>query len=177
MVCCAILESITFSREAVIGFWFFSIPAFAVAVIISYFEIKKSESKGITITPEIEQTFTLYKQIGFLVILIYISGAAARIEALRRLSDVSAYEVTLVMEDKTLITDKNFRFIGKTKNYIFFYNISKKQSEVYAISEVKNTLIRDGFDYSPKEDREPKQITISFEKPYNWLKTLFKRKR
>lgn len=56
-------------------------------------------------------------------------------------------EVTLILEDDYIVTDSVNIFAGKTKNYIFFYNINKKQTRVFRVDDVKEIRYMKGINY------------------------------
>lgn len=52
-------------------------------------------------------------------------------------------QATLVLEKETVITDNVERYVGKTKNYIFLYNVNTGFAKSYALSDVKQFSLRD----------------------------------
>lgn len=45
--------------------------------------------------------------------------------------------VQMTYNNKIIKTDSTYKYIGKTKNYIFFYNTTTKAADTYSASEVK----------------------------------------
>lgn len=155
---------------SLIIFLFLSIPVFFVIVVLTYEEVKKDDVEAGGKADELERKFGLYKSASIAIILIYISCIAALISAVSSVSEKSSYEVTVVMDGKTLTTNQDYRYLGRTKNYIFFYTISKKQAEIYQVSAVKTMLVSDGIDYSHAEEKHLKQEAEFFNNIIDWIK-------
>jgi hypothetical protein len=81
--------------------------------------------------------------INVLLVLAFAAAIKAREDAMEVLASPSYFEVTAQLEDTTLVTNINYRFVGKTKNNIFFYNLKKHQAEVYSSDKMKSFVIRD----------------------------------
>lgn len=60
----------------------------------------------------------------------------------------SKIEVSMKINDKEIKTDKNYRFLGRTKNFIMFYSYDKREANVFSNSEVKDLTFKDGVDYT-----------------------------
>lgn len=54
------------------------------------------------------------------------------------------YKGTIInLNDSTnIITSDSVVFVGKTENYVFFYNLNSKTSEIYPTSEVKKIILK-----------------------------------
>ena len=59
----------------------------------------------------------------------------------------SINEVTMVVDGKPVKTDADNMFVGRTKNFIFFYNIHTKESKIYSNNDVKNLTYSKGNEY------------------------------
>ena len=153
--------------------WLFSVLLVAVAVIYTYFQLKKVAEAETTDEVKRKQGLTTLKYVGIFIILTYVSGVFARLSAEDVLSHTSSYEATVVMEKKTFITNKNYRYLGRTKNFTFFYDMVKKQAEVYPNGDIKNMFIREGIDYRTPDKKQGFTITFSFTSIVNWFKGLF----
>jgi hypothetical protein len=124
-----------------------SIPFFTPLVFIAYKEainkLPRQNAEESMKSAELYHYALIFAIVGFTV---WLGGL---ILAVRCTSPISNNEVTVVMEKKTFSTSADYRYIGKTKGYIFFYTISKQQAEVYPIGDVKILMIRNGIDYKP----------------------------
>ena len=169
-VCYALQTLIDYYPKSVFLLMLFSIPVFCILVFITYEEIKKDSLESGGQPAGLASKFSLYKTASILVILIYISCIAALISAESSVSESSSYEVTVVMDNKTLVTNQDYRYLGRTKNYIFFYTISKKQAEIYQVSAIKTMKISDGIDYNHTEEKHIKAEKEFFNDIINWLK-------
>lgn len=56
-------------------------------------------------------------------------------------------EVTMTIDGRLVKTDANNMFIGRAKNFIFFYNIRTKESKIYSNSDVKDLTYAQGNEY------------------------------
>jgi hypothetical protein len=81
--------------------------------------------------------------VNILLALAFTASILARMDAMLVMSSPSDYQVTAQFEDTTLVTNTNFRFVGKTKNNIFFYDVEKHQAEVYSNDKLKSFVVRD----------------------------------
>lgn len=79
---------------------------------------------------------TNYYIIIIMGILIYtVCGAFHDSYYVKETSDKTI--VNIKFKDNTLIkTDSNYIYLGKTNNYVFFYNLKEKESEVYNSSDI-----------------------------------------
>lgn len=153
--------------------WMFSVVGVAGAVVYTYFQLKKI---SVTDSPDEvarKKGLTTLKYVGVFIILTYSSGVFARLEAEDTVSLRSSYEATVVMEKKSFATNKNYRYLGRTKNFTFFYDIARKQAEVFPNGDIKNMFVRDGIDYRTVKEKSGFTFTISFTKIANWFKGLF----
>ncbi|RYE24455.1 MAG: hypothetical protein EOP45_05805, partial [Sphingobacteriaceae bacterium] len=159
-------------------FIFGLIPIWTVLVIIAYFEFRKgivSEeefNEDATIeerreqvqkaikdrTPEQNSLLSSGKVFCLIIIITFASVNLIFLRARYVVSNTSLQEVTAFMEKDTLITNENYRYVGQTKGHIFFYDKKKEQAEVYATSDVKKLLIREGINYKEKGKAEPKPL-------------------
>jgi predicted nucleic acid-binding Zn ribbon protein len=116
-----------------------------------------------------EPRFAIARQAGLFLFLTYSSIAIAHITAVMYKGTSSVNEVAIVMEKETITTNKDLRFIGKTKNFTFFYNLSKKQALIYPNGSIKSASISEGIDYV----KDDKKIEDGYELMYNKIKILF----
>ena len=58
-------------------------------------------------------------------------------EALEVNNNKKYYGVEFQLEDQTIISDSTNYFIGKTKNYLFYYKEKEKQSFAYPMNRIK----------------------------------------
>lgn len=164
------LESIiAYYPKSIIIFLFISAPVFCLLVFVTYEELKHDDIESGGQPAALASRFSLYKSVSISVILIYVSCIAALISAVKSVSETSSYEVTAVLDNKTLTTNQDYRYLGRTKNYIFFYTISKKQAEVYQVSAVKTMLISKGIDYSHAEEKYAQAEKVMFSAIVNWF--------
>lgn len=56
-------------------------------------------------------------------------------------------EIAMTVDGQPVKTDANNMFLGRTKNFIFFYNRNTKQSKIYSNSDVKNLTYMPGNEY------------------------------
>lgn len=54
----------------------------------------------------------------------------------------STFGSTVQLSDNTIISDSTYYFIGKTKDYIFFHNQRKRQTDIFPVSEVKKIQLK-----------------------------------
>lgn len=59
----------------------------------------------------------------------------------------SINEVTMTVDGKLVKTDVDNVFIGRTKNFIFFYTIHNSESKIYSNNDVKNLTYAHGNEY------------------------------
>jgi hypothetical protein len=81
--------------------------------------------------------------INVLLALTFAASIKAREDAMEVVASPSYLEVTAELEDTTLVTNMDYRFVGKTKNNVFFYNLKKHQAEVYSSDKMKSFVVRD----------------------------------
>ena len=108
--------------------------------------------------------FVLARQIGLFVFLLYTNIIAAHITAVAYQFPSSINEVTITTEKSTITTGKDLRYIGKTKNFTFFYNIVKKKASIYPNGDIKATDISAGTDYRTAEEKEIKPLQYYIDK-------------
>lgn len=101
---------------------------------------------------EFEANLKLLKTILGFIFLTYISVVTAIISAINTVLYSASNEVTLITDKVSFSTSYNYRFIGKTKNFTFFYNIPLKQAEVFPNGDIKKLYLRDGMRYEHKQD-------------------------
>lgn len=77
--------------------------------------------------------------VGGLIAAIYLG---AKGEADKILSNGAEYEVIMKLDSAIVCTSENYIFIGRTKSYLFFYNMSNEFADVIATSSVKEFAIR-----------------------------------
>ena len=172
MAACLVINSLPkLSDEAIINWWYVSIPAFIAVVVTAYFGMKDRDATYNTDATFLESTNTIYLQLGLAIILIYISGVIAHTSAMRALLSKSSSEVTIVMDKQTISTNESYRFIGKTKNYIFFYNIKKQQADIYPNADIKNMSVRKGVDYHPVPVHT--YVLFDYKEVLRWFKNHF----
>lgn len=75
------------------------------------------------------------------VFLCFISVMAAYVMAMHYRLNTSVKEVKIIMQKDTISTNKDLRFIGKTKNYTIFYNLKYKNSFIYSNGEIKKHIL------------------------------------
>lgn len=71
------------------------------------------------------------------VILVYVLSIAARNQAVMLVAVGPNQNVYLTTEKKSISITKDFIFVGKTKNYLFFYDKKSKITEVIKYDDVK----------------------------------------
>ena len=81
--------------------------------------------------------------VNVLLALAFAASIKARADAMEVIDSSSYYQVTARFEDTTIVTNKNYRFVGKTKNNIFFYDVEKHQAEAYSNDKLKSFIMRD----------------------------------
>lgn len=153
--------------------WILTIFILAAAVVYTYFQLKKTARQETADETKRKEGLTTLKYIGAFIILTYASGVFARLAAEDAVSYSSSYEATVVMEKITFSTNKTYRYLGRTKNYTFFYDMVRKQAEVFPNGDIKNMFIRNGIDYRTPEEKEGITLTFSFAKIVNWFKGMF----
>lgn len=70
--------------------------------------------------------------------VLYVVSIAARNQAVMLVDAGPNQNVYLTTEKKSISTTKDFIFVGKTKNYLFFYDKKIKRSEVIKYDDVKS---------------------------------------
>jgi len=60
----------------------------------------------------------------------------------------SAFEVSMIVDSAKVKTDSTLYFIGRTKGYLFLYDLKKEKSFVYANDDVKKLTFSKGIDYN-----------------------------
>lgn len=86
-----------------------------------------------------------------LIISFAVASAISAVNAYYdayRLRDVSKFEVSMKVGDKEMKTNRYYRFLGRTKNFIFFHDYNKRESYVISNSDVKDLVFKGGLDYS-----------------------------
>jgi hypothetical protein len=79
-----------------------------------------------------------------LVMLIGFSVLYSRISAFEVITQRPDYEVTLVLEHQTVVTNKNLIYVGKSKSYVFLYDKDENQAEVFPMDDIKQMYLRRG---------------------------------
>ena len=69
-------------------------------------------------------------------------------------------EITATINNVPMKTSSSFIYIGRVKNYIFFYDKQKSKSYVYSNSDVKNLTLSRGEKYSTFEEQDKKPKTL-----------------
>lgn len=77
-----------------------------------------------------------------LVIMILFSGMNAFSEIDIIESGKSKKCVTFISNNKTIKTNNIIIFLGKTKNYIFIYDLLKKQTLVFDFNKIENFIVK-----------------------------------
>ncbi len=102
-----------------------------VLTIFIYFQIKLSGTKH---EPNYYLTIAVWA-----VILIFFDGLKS---GYRIKDDKSSYSVNLLFNDSLKVsTDSTYRFIGKTREFIFFYNSDLKKTDIYSNSNLNKIQI------------------------------------
>lgn len=73
--------------------------------------------------------------------LIYLLYLLAGFNAAEIIERKDKTEVTVILENKTIRTNENLRYIGKSRNYIFFYNLIEQASIVIPTKRILETKI------------------------------------
>lgn len=82
-----------------------------------------------------------------LIVTSFAVSITARESAMQIVSDESVEEATAIFTDTTVATNRYYRYIGKTKSTIFFYDTNKQQADCYSTDELKKMEIRAGTKY------------------------------
>ena len=126
--------------------WVYCVVEFAVFVTIGYFEIKWINRTDVQNEVSAKLDFYLLKLSSFFIVIMYGYGVYEHLRAIKLYSE-SENEVTVIMENKQFSTSRTYRYLGKTKSFIFFYDLTKKQADVFPSGDVKTLLIRNGIIY------------------------------
>lgn len=155
IICTPILWLLVYKNKDWTPLLIISIPVFISIILYAYFKFRKgvvegyriklTESGGI-ISKEFstKQEKNLINAGGLLAIfatIIYISSIYTFCEARSILQYSSFKEVVLYLEKDTITTNINYRYIGKTKNFVFFYNKNTKQADIYSAGSIKRITI------------------------------------
>ncbi|OHT43365.1 hypothetical protein B0A71_09935 [Flavobacterium tructae] len=146
-----ILESVkhifSFERKTYISIFFISILLLAFYVFI---EIKSNfylYSMLIVLLYSFYSYSTYSKSLFSLFPIILVTGLisftildGAR-EALKIINDGNLLEYTFHFKNKKIQTDHNLKYLGRSKNYIFFYQRTNKKSTVLSIDDLIETDI------------------------------------
>lgn len=124
-----------------------SIPLFAIFTLLAYLGLRKEGIFFFLKEDELQKRRDFYKICCLFILLAFTSGSYARISAIRLIIYSSDYEMSFKHNDNNIVTNKNYRYIGKTKNYLFLYDINKKQSDVFKFDDIKNLSIKNGVKY------------------------------
>jgi hypothetical protein len=133
---------------------------FIIFVIIDYvlyvvYKVLKSRIiESFTDVKDAGEKVSMLKYAVLFVAVVIGSIIVAKFQASYILSHHSQSEVTVVMEKKSFSTNVNYRYIGRTKNFTFFYDKIRKQAETFSNGDIKNLLIRDGVDYSNPKNKK-----------------------
>jgi hypothetical protein len=75
------------------------------------------------------------------MLVTYITYFYTYVDATVKIRDTSYKNVTVGMSGKIIKSSNKFRYIGKTKDYIFFYQTDKKLGKVYSLDKVDSLYI------------------------------------
>ena len=135
-----------------------SLPLLILIVAIAYFRFRKGIAEGyrariIESGELISKEFATKEENkligagGFLslfIVLIYTSSLYTFCSARLILVGPPSQEVTMYLEKDTVVTSNIYRYVGKTKGFIFFYNKRTEQADIYAAGSIKRMKIHDG---------------------------------
>lgn len=164
-----IIFIINFPQSAISMGLILSIFPLSLAIVHAFRMIKKESIYNFDDIKDVNLKADKLKYVLIYLVIVYVSGVIARVQAFAILSHKSTYEATVVLDKKTFATNKNYRYIGRTKGFTFFYDIAKKQAEVFPNGDIKNMFIRDGVEYQNKEEADY-TFVWSREGFQDWLK-------
>jgi hypothetical protein len=78
-------------------------------------------------------------------LLMVAAAIYSRASAFKIMTEQPDYEATLVLGDRTVVTNKNLIYVGKSKSYVFLYDKDTDQSEVIPTSDIKRMNFRPGL--------------------------------
>lgn len=109
-------------------------------VVDSHSELVKSYAKT-------KNTIHIYIALAVFIVAGLTSAGKALYDAYQ-LKTKSIVELSMQVGDKPIATSRNYRYLGRVKNFIFFYDYAKRESYVFNNSEVKELTFKEGIDYS-----------------------------
>lgn len=109
-------------------------------VIDSHSELVKSHAKT-------KNIIHIYIALAVFIVAGLTSAGKALYDAYQ-LKTKSIVELSMQVGDKPIATSRNYRYLGRTKNFIFLYDYAKRESYVFSNSEVKELIFKEGVDYS-----------------------------
>lgn len=108
--------------------------------------------------------FVIARQAGLLIFLTYSSVVIGYIQAVKHKGKISSNEVIINMEKAKIATNKEVRYVGKTKNFTFLYDVANRKALIYPNADIKDTAISDGVDYRTAEEKKDKPISYYLNK-------------
>lgn len=109
----------------------------AIIVAVCAIVIKISMSSVITYLSSLDKTNIKFLTAGFtILILLVISGFQGKFEANEVKKNHIYAGTTIINKNDTLNSNDKTYFIGKTNDYIFFYNEKDEDVKIYPIKEI-----------------------------------------
>lgn len=90
----------------------------------------------------VDKQLLIFLSIALFVGLLSSVKIGGRSEAEKIMSDVASYDVRMKFDSTVVTTSNSYFYIGRTKNYLFFYNKKSKFADIVATSSIKELAIR-----------------------------------
>ncbi|MDD4227095.1 MAG: hypothetical protein PHU98_11970, partial [Mariniphaga sp.] len=112
------------------------IGGFLLYVIASEVEVKHNQLKSSENTKRISEL--LLTATFFVILTIWVTYQ--EVHSVKK--NKTTYGTTVILKDESMFkSDSCNYFIGKTQNYVFFYNEESKSTEVIPVSELKRMIL------------------------------------